>query len=121
VAFQLVDDLLGIWADEVVTGKPVGSDLAARKKSLPVVAALTSGTAAGNHLAWLYHRDQVLDEQALEQAAGLIEDAGGRAWTLAEADRRLLAALESVVRADPAPTGADDLRVLAESMTHRDR
>ena len=47
LAFQLTDDLLGIWGAPEVTGKPVRSDLRARKKSLPVVAALTSGTAAG--------------------------------------------------------------------------
>ena len=47
LAFQLVDDLLGIWGAPEVTGKPVRADLRARKKSLPVVAALTSGTARG--------------------------------------------------------------------------
>ncbi|WP_204041803.1 polyprenyl synthetase family protein, partial [Acrocarpospora phusangensis] len=44
LAFQLADDLLGIWGDPKVTGKPVHSDLANRKKSLPVVSALSSGT-----------------------------------------------------------------------------
>ena len=43
VAFQLVDDLLGIWGDPARTGKPVGADLRARKKSLPVVRAMTLG------------------------------------------------------------------------------
>ena len=46
-AFQLTDDLLGIWGAPEVTGKPVRADLRARKKSLPVVAALTSGSDAG--------------------------------------------------------------------------
>ncbi len=55
LAFQLVDDLLGIWGDPAVTGKPAGADLLARKKSLPVVAALTSGTAAGKELAAAYN------------------------------------------------------------------
>src|SRR5260370_1035967 len=40
LAFQLVDDLLGIWGAPEVTGKPVWSDLRTRKKTLPVVAAL---------------------------------------------------------------------------------
>ena len=44
LAFQLTDDLLGIWGAPEVTGKPVRADLRARKKSLPVVAALNSGT-----------------------------------------------------------------------------
>ncbi|WP_031083116.1 polyprenyl synthetase family protein, partial [Streptomyces sp. NRRL WC-3549] len=54
LAFQLIDDLIGIWGDTARTGKPVGADLAAHKKSLPVVAALTSGTAAAGELATLY-------------------------------------------------------------------
>ena len=43
LAFQLTDDVLGIWGAPEVTGKPVRADLRARKKSLPVVAALNSG------------------------------------------------------------------------------
>src|SRR6201987_4606927 len=39
LAFQLTDDLLGIWGAPEITGKPVRADLRARKKSLPVVAA----------------------------------------------------------------------------------
>src|SRR5205823_6158710 len=54
IAFQLVDDILGIWGDPAVTGKPVYSDLRARKKSLPVTYALAHGGAAGVELAaWL--------------------------------------------------------------------
>ena len=40
LAFQIRDDVLGIWGDEERTGKPVGSDIRRRKKSLPVVYAL---------------------------------------------------------------------------------
>lgn len=39
VAFQISDDILGIWGDPAVTGKSVGGDLLARKKSFPLVAA----------------------------------------------------------------------------------
>ena len=54
LAFQLVDDLLGIWGDPAETGKPVLSDLRKRKKSLPVTAALASGGPAAEELAeWL--------------------------------------------------------------------
>jgi geranylgeranyl diphosphate synthase type I len=40
LAFQLQDDLLGIWGDPAVTGKSAASDLEKRKKSLPVVFGL---------------------------------------------------------------------------------
>ena len=43
VAFQAVDDLLGIWGDPATTGKPIGNDIRQRKKSMPLVAALAAG------------------------------------------------------------------------------
>src|SRR5207249_5749814 len=60
IAFQLVDDLLGIWGDPARTGKPVYSDLYNHKKSAPIVAALSSSTPAGRELAELYRSDQPL-------------------------------------------------------------
>jgi len=42
-AFQARDDVLGVWGDPRVTGKPAGSDLARRKASLPVACALEAG------------------------------------------------------------------------------
>ena len=92
LAFQLTDDLLGIWGAPEVTGKPVRADLRARKKSLPVVAALTGGTQAGQELAELLARPDALSEEDLRHAAELVEQAGGRAWAESEADAQLAAA-----------------------------
>ncbi len=40
LAFQIQDDILGIWGDEALTGKSAESDIATKKKSLPVVYTL---------------------------------------------------------------------------------
>src|SRR5699024_5852280 len=56
MAFQLVDDLLGLWGDPEVTGKPVLSDLRTRKKTVPIVHALTSNTRHGERLRALYEQ-----------------------------------------------------------------
>jgi geranylgeranyl diphosphate synthase type I len=40
LAFQIQDDVLGIWGDEALTGKSAESDVATRKKSWPAVYAL---------------------------------------------------------------------------------
>lgn len=89
VAFQAVDDLLGIWGDPQVTGKPVHRDLRRLKKTYPVLAALASEGPAAGRLAALLGAGDPLDAAAARRAAALVEEAGGRAATLAEARRHL--------------------------------
>ena len=100
LAFQLADDMLGIWGAPDVTGKPVGSDLRARKKSVPVVAALTSGTEASTELATLLAGPEPLTEQQVERATWLVEQAGGRDQTEAMAAKALDSAFGCLGRAD---------------------
>ncbi|WP_354641224.1 family 2 encapsulin nanocompartment cargo protein polyprenyl transferase [Kitasatospora camelliae] len=119
LAFQLIDDLIGIWGDPAVTGKPVGADLAARKKSLPVVFALGSDTAAGEELAELYALDRPLSPAELERAATAVEKAGGRGWAQGESCDRMAAAIAHLADAVPVPSAADDLLALAELVTRR--
>jgi geranylgeranyl diphosphate synthase, type I len=120
LAYQLIDDVLGIWGSPETTGKPVLSDLRAKKKSLPVVAALTSPTAAGDRLAALYLTDAQLTEPLLEEAADLVQQAGGRAWAESTADAELASALE-LIRSDQIPADvAEGLRRLAIRLSGRD-
>ncbi|MCG6500451.1 family 2 encapsulin nanocompartment cargo protein polyprenyl transferase [Kitasatospora sp. A2-31] len=119
LAFQLIDDLIGIWGDPAVTGKPVGADLVARKKSLPVVAALGSGTAEGRVLAELYALERVLSPEELRRCAEAVERAGGRGWAQGESCERMAAALAQLAVAVPEPSAADDLLALAELVTRR--
>ncbi|MER0449289.1 polyprenyl synthetase family protein [Streptomyces sp. Edi4] len=120
LAFQLVDDLLGIWGDSATTGKPVGADIRLRKKSLPVAAALSGGSPAGARLAALYGRAEPLDDAAVDRAAALIEEAGGRRWAQEEADRQRAAALDCLAGAELVPEGAGALATLAELIARRD-
>ncbi len=120
LAFQHVDDLLGIWGDPSVTGKPVHADLGRRKKSLPVVAALASGTPAGAELAELYRGEGPLANGDLGRAAALVESAGGRAWSLAQIDRLWAAALDDLDAARPSARPRAELHELAELVVRRD-
>jgi geranylgeranyl diphosphate synthase type I len=120
VAFQLVDDLLGIWGDPTVTGKPALADLAHGKRTLPVVAALTSGTAAGDELRQLYDHPGPHDPADLRKMAELIDTAGGRTWARRTADAYLAKAFDHLRTADP-PHTTGDLRTLADLITRRER
>jgi geranylgeranyl diphosphate synthase, type I len=121
MAFQFVDDVLGIWGDPAVTGKPVWSDLANRKKSLPVVFALSSRTAAGRELAELYEVDRQLTPDEMERAAMLVGATGGREWAQREAELQVSKALACLHAAGSDPRAAADLAALAGQITRRDR
>ncbi|MER7484846.1 family 2 encapsulin nanocompartment cargo protein polyprenyl transferase [Streptomyces sp. NPDC126497] len=118
LAFQLIDDVIGIWGDPCRTGKPAGADLAARKKSLPVVAALTSGTPEAAELADLYAIPHQKEDD-LDLVALAVERAGGRDWAQVQAADRMARAMQEVARAVPDPEAAGGLLALAEFVTRR--
>ncbi|WP_197288942.1 family 2 encapsulin nanocompartment cargo protein polyprenyl transferase [Nocardia sp. NRRL S-836] len=120
LAFQHVDDLLGIWGDPAVTGKAAHTDLHSRKKSLPVVRALTADTAASAELASLYFRSGELSADELAAAAALVDSAGGRAWSQDQADELHTEALRHLGEASPTARAAVELGTLAQLVTHRD-
>ncbi|WP_258054624.1 family 2 encapsulin nanocompartment cargo protein polyprenyl transferase [Streptomyces sp. Ru71] len=117
LAFQLIDDVIGIWGDPRHTGKPAGADLAARKKSLPVVAALASGTGAARELAELYAVP--FEAGDVERAASAVERAGGRDWAQEQAADRMSRAVCALARVLPEPERAGGLLSLAEFVTRR--
>jgi geranylgeranyl diphosphate synthase type I len=102
LAFQLVDDLLGIWGDLTATGKPVLADLRARKKSLPISYALAQPGIASRELATWFATDGDTSEPALHRAADLVEVAGGREWALSQAGDQVRLA-ESALAGAPLP------------------
>ncbi|UVS80023.1 family 2 encapsulin nanocompartment cargo protein polyprenyl transferase [Actinokineospora sp. UTMC 2448] len=120
LAFQLVDDLLGIWGDPEVTGKPVHSDLVSRKKSLPVVAALRTTSPAADRLAELYLTPDPLAPATAATAADLVAEAGGRAWCRDEIATHHARAAESLRLGAVNERPAAELSALADLITHRD-
>lgn len=120
VAFQCADDVLGIWGRSARSGKPVGADLSARKKSLPVVAALRGTDSAAERLRQLYISPERLDEQGVAVARELVEKAGGRQAAEDEARRQLAAALRALSYARPTADTYRQLQEIAWAMVRRD-
>jgi geranylgeranyl diphosphate synthase type I len=96
------------------------SDLRSRKKSLPVTAALGAGTPESARLAELYAQPEPLGEAQLVEAAVLVEEAGGRAWAEATADRRIASAEEQLATADVPGDVHEEFMAVARFVTARD-
>ena len=95
LAFQINDDLLGIWGDEAATGK-TPTDLARHKKTLPVLYAFERATGADRAaLERVYATENPAAEQIAEALAAL-ERLGAREYTRGEAMKRREEALSEV-------------------------
>jgi len=76
VGFQIMDDILGVWGDPTVTGKPTQDDLRARKKTFPVLHAMAVERDRGDStLGDLYTEDEITDAQ-IDRMLEALEKAG---------------------------------------------
>jgi geranylgeranyl diphosphate synthase, type I len=121
MAFQLIDDILGIVGDAAVTGKSSSSDVRAGKRSAPVVAALAAGTAPSVRLAAKLADGPPTSEDDITHITKLIDEAGGLDWAAREADRRLATALGWLESAEIPSATSEQLAELARYVVDRDR
>jgi geranylgeranyl diphosphate synthase type I len=118
LAFQYVDDILGIWGDPARTGKPVGSDITARKKSLPVTYALSRDN--DDRLAGFYAERTAVSLNDVAWVSIAIEQAGARVWAADKAARHIAAAEDSLARTGIPAERQQPLRAAARFVTERD-
>ncbi len=76
LAFQMRDDILGIWGDPAVTGKPVGADIVRRKKTLPILHGLETSLQLRRTFA-----QETLSQEDVHRATELLQETGSRAYT----------------------------------------
>jgi geranylgeranyl diphosphate synthase, type I len=118
LAFQYVDDILGIWGDPARTGKPVGSDITSRKKSLPVTYALSKDE--DGRLAGFYAKRTAVSREDVAWVSLAIEEAGARAWSANQAAWHVVAAEGSLARSGIPIERQQPLRATARFVTARD-
>jgi len=113
MAFQVQDDLLGIWGDPAVTGKPVADDLRARKKTLPVIYAMERAPGFAERYR--------APDTPLEVLLRDLEACGARAEAEATAAVFTRQALEALERAGLRNPYGEALRELALALLSRSR
>jgi geranylgeranyl diphosphate synthase type I len=95
-AFQLRDDVLGVFGDPAQTGKPAGDDLREGKRTYLVAAAVETANAVGRAVLTSRLGDPDLDEAGIDQLREIIATSGALARTerrIAELTDQALAAL----------------------------
>ncbi len=116
LAFQIQDDILGLWGDPQVTGKPVGSDLRRRKKTLPILHCLEQS----REFQALVARED-LSSQDVERAMELLESTQSRDWAEERAEEETGLALAALSAAGIQGPAADALFGLTQTLLRRAR
>jgi geranylgeranyl diphosphate synthase type I len=120
-AFQLRDDLLGVFGDPAVTGKPAGDDLREGKQTLLIAEAMAAGDDRQRALLRAGLGDPALTESGAEQMRAAIRETGADAAVERHIQSRLAQALAQLDTLDIPETAREALATLAGASTHRAR
>ncbi|UFU01628.1 polyprenyl synthetase family protein [Ruania suaedae] len=118
-AFQLRDDLLGVFGDEAVTGKPAADDLREGKRTVLVAIALERAPAAHAQRLRSWLGDPALTADQVEQLRELIRATGAVEAVEAMIGRRTEAGLAALEDAAIEPEAAALLHALAAAAVSR--
>jgi len=122
LAFQIQDDIIGIWGKPEVTGKPFAIDIYGRKKSLPITLLLNRARDEDARQLRQIYQQPTLTDADVNVVLNKLDDIGAREYTEAQAARYYddaLSALDRVRNGDA--TTLDELRALLANLIKREK
>lgn len=119
IAFQLRDDVLGVFGDSEVTGKPSGDDLREGKRTVLIARAEASMPESAKRVFNELLGDRTLDPGQIEVMQSTLRDTGALAEVEATIDRYADTAMSALESADITEGARSELRRLADAVTRR--
>jgi len=116
LAFQVIDDILGIWGDESLIGKSASTDITTKKKTLPVLYGLEKS----KELQALYAAIKNPDDAFVNQVVTLLDNYGARKFATEKATAYTQSALGNLEAAQPAGEAYTALNQLTDMLLNRD-
>ncbi len=119
--FQIRDDVLGVWGDEEVTGKPVGADIRRKKNSYPVVYAMEASDEDDRQTISTLYQEAELNDADVSMVLEIMERVGVRERAQDEAGEWADAAMRAIEPVQLAPQARRDIEEFTHFLLVRDR
>jgi geranylgeranyl diphosphate synthase type I len=120
LAFQIKDDLLGIWGDGARLGKPVGADILRKKKTYPIVYTWEKANDLTRSMMVNVYRQETVDESGRDAILYALGDLQAKEQTQAMVDMYSERAWMEIVGFLPSPWAHDRFREVIDFLTKRD-
>lgn len=114
LAFQVKDDILGIWGDESLIGKSASTDIITKKKTLPVLYGLEKSST----LQTLYEQEET-DGHFVEQVVALLNKNGAHTFASEKAAAYTQSALGNLEAAQATTEAFTALNQLTDMLLSR--
>lgn len=115
LAFQIRDDILGIWGTPEATGKSAATDIVARKKSLPALYGMEHSPA----FKAIYTSNTDLNVEQVTEAVHLLDEVGARQYTQEREKHYYTQALNALADTNPQGEATDELMDIVNALFGR--
>ncbi|PZE80051.1 polyprenyl synthetase family protein [Curtobacterium sp. MCBD17_032] len=119
VAYQLRDDMLGVFGDPEVTGKPAGDDLREGKRTVLVATARKALPVGARQLLDELLGDPDLDDDQVQMLRATLTESGAVGAVERSIDRHVQRAKAALDAAPLSPSARDQLAALADTVSNR--
>ncbi|MGQ9572915.1 MAG: polyprenyl synthetase family protein [Dehalococcoidia bacterium] len=120
LAFQIRDDILGVWGAADITGKPVAADIRRRKKCLPVVYAMAVAEAGEREQLLRLYSQGAPSEEEVSIVLQLLDSHSASDYCQQMAQQCVEQALAELALVDVEPTARRDFEAVASFLLERD-
>ncbi len=119
MTFQVHDDVLSLWGDEKVTGKPNTSDIQMKKKTLPIVYALEKTKGEDRELLWSIYKKKTTSLADIENVLHILNRLDAQGYVQGMSDKHYRAAISELNAVNIPQSAKEDLRAIAAFLLKR--
>lgn len=119
MTFQVHDDVLSLWGDEKVTGKPNTSDIRMKKKTLPIVYALEKTKGEDRKLLWSIYKKKTVGPADIETVLHILNRLDAQGYVQGMSDKHYRQALSELNAVNIPAAAKEDLQAIAAFLLKR--